>query len=281
MSQDNLDRLPLELLMKIGLALPLKDVASICQVSSRLHRLCTSELFWEERLRVDFPQYVPTEPLDSSFKLYYEQLTLIKNETQRSVFRRPPYRVTNDIMYFFFPVPVLNLDKKESYSSGYYNDEGVLRADLIVHPTFIKLEDESRAVLIGITRRNSAMGPIPEVGTDILHISSDDVPRDERFDDVQMELDMASTSKQEEYYFISFNDLFVFLEEAERLGYVQFFIDEYSQQASSLLVSAAAKLVSEDEEEEEEEEEVVAPPPPRKKGIFDFLFNWTTSCSGN
>lgn len=217
---DNLSNLPIEILMNIALDLPLEDIQSLCATSPKLDRLCKNKIFWQTRLKEDFPIHADNIPEGMDPYEYYVALDTVWNLTDEN----GEYLVTdieqlssyeNRSGMLLYPVPPFARD-----------DKGIILADTEISDIYRPL------VLVGIHPREVVPKiPIPQRSltrklTDIFDLED------------RVEYASAARDLQDrgyiEVYMMNGKELSEYLNQANALGYL------------SLSVSALVTRIDED-----------------------------------
>lgn len=157
MDPSSIKNLTINELIDQALTEPIERIGELCVDSNRLFRVCDSEMFWEERIKKDFPKYAPVRSLPSSltYKRYYQMLWKIWNlkDGNRYLFReitssaRQPRKekLVSDtgITNLIYPVPYFN------YEEGHLKPDIVLLSNTYAGKKYLFLGFFNRRTVTG------------------------------------------------------------------------------------------------------------------------------------
>lgn len=231
-SSDYFANLPTNTLRTLSYSLSAADVDQLCGVSVKLAQLC-DDSYWQARLSSAYPAYA-----DSNFPremvLYLDRL----QEVQSNLGLVPinPQPLAKEILsrpyvptYLIYPVVsgvwLLDYDTK-------------LLRDIILIPFPV-----SNVVVMGFTKRQSFLGPIPSLVSWGAPVSKDIIKDDEQAQYNQVRI---SFTPDKNYRMLSSHVLFQFLTDAQRKGYMSLLYSDTKNESATKalysLVSAAHSI---------------------------------------
>lgn len=71
---DYISALPFDMIIIIGLALPLVEVATLSRTSRKLAKLYQSEVYWRCKLQQDYASYVPSHRIEITYQKLYRMI---------------------------------------------------------------------------------------------------------------------------------------------------------------------------------------------------------------
>jgi hypothetical protein len=268
---------PINKLIQVALDEPIERVSELCSTSNRLFRVCDSEMFWEERIKKDFPKYTPTRSLPTSltYKRYYQMLWKIWNLkdgnyhifqeiTQSKGSRRNNIVSANGITNLIYPVP-------------YFNDEeGHLKPDVVIL-------DQSFAgkkyLFLGFFNRRTVTGDnVPTIGQDLDQWPLAEIARvNKEAGEQATEFIANNGSFYDRYFFVENNKENIKKLEAElsEIGYLKFPVERIFERDTDLFLQRMFVKVPKPTlaQPKAASPKVASPPVTRNKlkNIFSFL----------
>lgn len=226
-STDYFANLPTNTLRTLSYSLSASDVDQLCGVSVKLAQLCDDN-YWQARLSNAYPAYVGTNS-PREMVLYLDRLKEVQNNL--GLISIQPMPLAKEILsrpyvpaYLTYPIVsgmwLLNYDTN-------------LLRDITIIPF-----PASNVVVIGFTKRQSFIGPIPSLVSWGAPLSKDLIIGG---DQAQYNQARASFTPDKDYRMLSSHVLFQFLTDAQAKGYMLLL---YSDTKSESATKALRSLVS-------------------------------------